>query len=120
MDRDCQSGLCADGRCGEAKFCASRFLYDALGVNIQLRTYDGFAATLHHTPDPIKCGQCVCEDCPVIVQPWPLLASANLPTPGAVCQPPGPAVLLANAHSAHQCTPPCRAGHHLLFHGHRG
>ena len=61
MGRDCPSVLCADGRCGEDKFCASRFLYDALGMNIELRTYTGFEATLHHEQQPNKCGQCVCK-----------------------------------------------------------
>ena len=54
-----------DGRCGEAKYCASRFLYDTLGVNIQLRTFDGKEATLSPHQQPIKCGQCVYKDCPV-------------------------------------------------------
>ena len=65
MGSDCQSGLCADGRCDEAKRCASRFLYDALGVNIQLRTFNGDKAPLGQHQQSIKCGQCVCKDCPV-------------------------------------------------------
>ena len=64
INSDCQSDSCQAGRCAEAKYCASRFLYDNLGVNIQQRTYDG-----HLLQEPIKCGQCVCQDCPVSAQP---------------------------------------------------
>ena len=67
LDIDCQSGACADGRCAEVKYCASRFLYDALGVNLQLRTYDGLETPLGHH-EAIKCGQCICQDCPVSVR----------------------------------------------------
>ena len=76
LGADCQSGACADGRCAEAKYCASRFLYDALGVTIQLRTYNVFEADLVHNQKAIKCGQCVCQDCPVSARP-----------PAACCQP---------------------------------
>jgi hypothetical protein len=54
------------GRCAEAKYCAGRFLYDALGVDTQLRMFRGKAAPLGHQ-EAIKCGQCVCQDCPVRV-----------------------------------------------------
>ena len=69
LNSDCQSGTCEDGRCGEAKFCATRYLYDNLGVDIQLRTFDGKVATLGPHQEPIKCGQCVCRDCPVSARP---------------------------------------------------
>jgi hypothetical protein len=65
LNSDCQSGACEDGRCGEAKYCASRFFYDQFGTDIQLRTFGGEKATLGHHQQPIKCGQCVCKDCPV-------------------------------------------------------
>ena len=68
LNDDCQSGACEDGRCAEAKYCASRFLYDNLGVNIQLRTYDDKEALLGDQK-AIKCGQCVCQDCPVRTAP---------------------------------------------------
>ena len=117
MDRDCQSGACADGRCAEAKFCATRYLYDALGVDIMLRTYEGNAATLGHHQEPIKCGQCVCEDCPVSAGPGTCcprrlphraLSTRAYPTGLAVPSPP--------------LTPPpplCCAGFHPLLYGHR-
>jgi hypothetical protein len=73
VNSDCKSGSCVDERCAEAKYCASRFLYDNLGANIQQRTFDG-----HLHQDPIKCGQCVCQDCPVSSQPR-RLPSAHRP-----------------------------------------
>jgi hypothetical protein len=91
MDRDCQSGACANGRCSEAKFCATRYLYDNLGVTIQLRTYDGVAATLGHQQEPIKCGQCVCQECPVRIQRPKQAALKTLP------RPPAPGALLARS-----------------------
>jgi hypothetical protein len=84
-----------EGRCAEAKYCASRFLYDALGVNIQLRTYGGLEEDHHQKA--IKCGQCVCEDCPVSARPGRLpeaRSSARLPprqqraaSPAWACRP---------------------------------
>ena len=68
INSDCLSGACEAGRCAEAKYCASRFLYDNLGVNIQLRTFDDKEALLGDQK-AIKCGQCVCQDCPVRTAP---------------------------------------------------
>ena len=87
MGGDCQSGLCADGRCGEAKLCASRFLYDALGVNIQLRTFSGKLAVPSHQLEPIKCGQCVCKDCPVSPARVSAVSLLARPHPASLCQP---------------------------------
>jgi hypothetical protein len=68
MGSDCRSGECIERRCAEAKYCAGRFLYDAPVVgDIQMRTYGGFEADLVHNHKAIKCGQCVCQDCPVRV-----------------------------------------------------
>ena len=57
-----------------AKFCATRYFYDNLGVNNQLRTYEGYPATLGHHQESINCGQCVCQDCPVSMRPGHLAA----------------------------------------------
>jgi hypothetical protein len=81
LNSDCQSGACEDGRCAEAKYCASRFLYDTLGVNIQLKTFEGKVADLHEHQQPIKCGQCVCKDCPVSARPRRLQKGAPLARP---------------------------------------
>ena len=87
INSDCQSGACEDGRCAEAKYCASRFFYDEFGTDIQLRTFDGKAAALGHHQEPIKCGQCICKDCPVSArlhapasEPLGRFASLGLPT----------------------------------------
>jgi hypothetical protein len=53
-----------EGHCAEAKYCAHRLLYDAPGADIQLRMFGGKLAPLGHQK-AIKCGQCVCQDCPV-------------------------------------------------------
>ena len=65
LNSDCQSSACEAGRCAEAKHCATRFLYDNLGVNAELRRFDGKVGDLHQHQQPIKCGQCVCQNCPV-------------------------------------------------------
>ena len=78
LNSDCQSGACEAGRCAEAKHCATRFLYDNLGVNVQLKTFDGKVADHHQKA--IKCGQCVCKDCPVSARPGRLPA-ARRPSP---------------------------------------
>ena len=56
---------CVEKRCAEAKYCASRLFYDEFGTDLQLRTFGGKPAALGHGQQPIKCGQCVCKDCPV-------------------------------------------------------
>jgi hypothetical protein len=90
MGADCQSGSCEGGRCAEAKYCASRFLYDNLGANIQLRTYAGFEAPLGHQK-AIKCGQCVCQDCPVRMRlgapASKIVVCPPARPPAACCQP---------------------------------
>ena len=90
LNDDCQSGACEDGRCAEAKYCASRFLYDNLGVNIQLRTFDDKEALLGDQK-AIKCGQCVCQDCPVRMRlgapASKIVVCPPARPPAACCQP---------------------------------
>ena len=60
---DCQSGSCIDGTCGEAKQCASRYFTETFGGTLGL-TKSSFIKS-PQAANLIKCGQCLCEPCPV-------------------------------------------------------
>ena len=60
---DCQSESCIDGTCGEAKQCASRFFTDTFGGTVGLAKSSFVKSP--QAANLIKCGQCLCEPCPV-------------------------------------------------------